>query len=68
MRTAMGVKRSLPRRPARWYPAGSVLTFRDGREFIVDEHEVRIYEEFGSVNNEEDYLYSKWRRYWRQIR
>lgn len=63
----MGIERSQPRRPARWYPAGSVLTLKDGREFIVDEQEIRLYDEFGSTNNENDYMYSKWRKYWRKI-
>lgn len=27
-----------PRRPARWYPEGTVLTMRDGRKFVVVEH------------------------------
>lgn len=64
----MSVQRSRPRRPAWLYPAGSILTLRDGREFIVDEQEIQIYDEFGIVGDPDDYIYSKFRKYWRRVK
>lgn len=64
----MSVKWSIPRRPARWYPEGSVITLRDGRKFVVDVQEIKVYDEFGNIYNPSDYIYSKYRKYWRQIR
>lgn len=63
----MSVQRGLPRRPAWLYPEGSVLTMRDGRRFIVYYQETKVYDEFGVMGNPADYIYSRWRRQWKQI-
>lgn len=61
------VERSRPRRAAWLYPTGSILTLKDGREFIVDERQIRVYDEFGNMGDPKDYLYSKYKRYWRHL-
>lgn len=62
----MSVQRSLPMRPAWLYPVGSVLTTKDGRKFVVYEQEIRFYDEFGVMGNPDDYVYSKWKKRWKQ--